>query len=103
MLRVVPRLALVAGLVWLGWSVGRAQTTAPDFELMIDAPSGASIRCVRGCALWAGSLAELASLLAPGEPPPNGISFSCAGGYVAEGQVPNDPCKARSIMGWVKR
>ena len=103
MLRMVRRLALVVALVWLGWSVGRAQTTAPDFELMIDAPSSVSIRCVRGCTLWAGSLAELALLLAPGEPPPNGLSFSCGGGYVIEGQVPKDPCKPRSIMGWVKR
>jgi len=96
MLRMVRRLAFVVALVWLGWSVGRAQTTAPDFELMIDAPPGVThIRCVRGCTLFK----EL--VLAPGEPQPR-LSFSCSGGNV-DSQVPNDRCKPFSINGWVKQ
>ena len=96
MLRMVRRTALVVALVGLGWSVGRAQTTTPDFELMIDAPSGATnIRCVRGCTL---STADLG--LAPGEPLPSGIVLFCGGGYVID---PSDRCRPRNIIGWLKR
>jgi hypothetical protein len=43
---------IVAALVALGWAAGRAQTTRGDFELRINAPSGAtSVECVRGCRL----------------------------------------------------
>ena len=97
MLRVARRLALVVALVWLGWSVGRAQTTAPDFELMIDAPPGVThVQCLRGCTLSPGLV------LAPGEPEPR-LSISCRGVDAIDGVALNDRCKRRSINGWVKR
>ena len=54
MVKHLVRLAVVLGLVALGWSAGRAQTTAPDFELaVIRYPGGADmqVECVRGCKL----------------------------------------------------
>lgn len=48
----VSQSAIAAALVLVGWAVGRAQPTAPDFELVINAPSGeTTIECVRGCDL----------------------------------------------------
>ena len=39
-------------LVLFGWVAGRSQTSTPDFEFIVDAPSGEThIECVRGCNL----------------------------------------------------
>ena len=49
--RIVQFVAVVA-LVFLGWAVGRAQTSAPAFELLVEAPTGeTTITCVKGCEL----------------------------------------------------
>jgi hypothetical protein len=55
MSRLAIRALLVAGLVGVGWVVGRAQSVSPDFELMVSAPKGdAQVTCLRGCTLtWA--------------------------------------------------
>jgi hypothetical protein len=48
LLQIVVALALFGA----GWVVARAQTPAPDFELVVDAPGGrTNITCVRGCKL----------------------------------------------------
>ncbi len=47
---VQPVIALI--LISIGWAVGKAQMSAPAFELLVDAPAGeTTIRCVRGCEL----------------------------------------------------
>ena len=52
MARMTLMAAVAFALVGLGWAVARAQTTGPDFELIVNAPSGdTSIQCVRGCTL----------------------------------------------------
>jgi hypothetical protein len=39
-------------LAFLGWTLGRAQTSAPAFEFVVDSPGGeTTIECVRGCEL----------------------------------------------------
>jgi hypothetical protein len=48
------RIAVVAAFVALGWSVGRAQATATDFELVVTKHEGGmdmQVQCVRGCNL----------------------------------------------------
>jgi hypothetical protein len=46
--RAAMQVALAATLVLIGWTVGRSQTVAPDFELIVDAPGGeTSIQCVK--------------------------------------------------------
>ena len=50
--RIAGQCAIALILVFAGWVVGRAQTTAPDFELAVDAPSGeTTLKCLRGCEL----------------------------------------------------
>jgi hypothetical protein len=52
MKRIAVRLGLAAGLLLLGWAAGQAQSAQPDFEIIVDAPQGATnVTCVRGCAL----------------------------------------------------
>jgi len=52
MVRNLIRIAVACALVGLGWAVARAQSEAPSFELLIDAPEGkTTIECVRGCEL----------------------------------------------------
>jgi hypothetical protein len=49
---MILRVVLAVGLVGLGWSLGRAQTNEPDFEIVVDAPVGATtVTCKRGCSL----------------------------------------------------
>ena len=46
----VLRVAVALGLVIVGWSVGKAQTTVADFEIAIDAPRGdLKLMCQKGC------------------------------------------------------
>ena len=50
MKRHALRIVVAAGLLALGWTVGRAQTSAPDFELVVNSPKGeVTVQCVRGC------------------------------------------------------
>ena len=52
MSRRTIRVAFAAGLIGLGWAAGRAQTSQPDFELVVNAPVGATtVECRRGCDL----------------------------------------------------
>ena len=52
MARITVYIALAVILIFFGWAVGRAQTSAPAFELLINAPGGeTSVKCVRGCEL----------------------------------------------------
>ena len=44
--------AAALGLFLFGWIAGRSQTSQPDFELTVDAPSGeTTVECVKGCEL----------------------------------------------------
>ncbi len=52
MARTTVYIALAVILIFFGWAVGRAQTSAPAFELVVDAPGGeTNIKCVKGCEL----------------------------------------------------
>lgn len=55
MARTALGITLAAALVMSGWIVGSAQTTQPDFELIVETQVGAqsetTIRCVKGCVL----------------------------------------------------
>ena len=51
MKRLLPRAAITAALLTLGWIAGMAQSRG-DFELRIDASPGTTVvECVRGCTL----------------------------------------------------
>ena len=52
MRRVFRPTIIGIALISLGWTIGRAQSRQPDFELRVDAPGGTTrIECVRGCEL----------------------------------------------------
>lgn len=89
MKRISVRLALAAGLLSLGWAAGRAQPAQPDFEIVVDAPRGAtSITCVRGC-----ELAWVERGLNPNSMPMSTFSYECSGVR----------CSSAKVGGWIKR
>ena len=52
MARSFLRVVMAGGLLATGWGAAQAQKSEPDFELLVDAPGGATtITCVRGCTL----------------------------------------------------
>jgi hypothetical protein len=52
MARTVAQIGLAVILIFIGWAAGRAQSSAPAFELVVDAPEGeTTVKCIRGCDL----------------------------------------------------
>ena len=52
MVKRLIRLTVAVVLLGIGWTVGRAQTAAPDFELVVyGAPGDTQIVCRSGCTL----------------------------------------------------
>ena len=50
MKRTFMRIVLATALIGAGWSVGKAQAVAADFEVVIDVPRGeVKLTCHRGC------------------------------------------------------
>ena len=88
------RLFLAVGLIGMGWTIGRAQPSLPDFELSIDAPDGeTNITCVRGCDLawiqrWVPGTAVGRSIT---------FTYACAGGGA------DQRCESGRVGGWLKR
>jgi hypothetical protein len=80
---------MVVAAMLTGWIVGHAQTTNPDFELLVNAPGGeTSIQCLRGCDL---------SWIERGLNPRSGVmtkfTFSCGA----------SECSSGRIGGWLRR
>jgi hypothetical protein len=81
--------ALVAfALMGTGWAVARAQTPNPDFELVVEAPAGATtITCVRGCRLmW------VERGVNPNSATMRSFDFSCQG---------VQRCSSAKVGGWI--
>jgi hypothetical protein len=52
MARTMIQIGLAVILIVAGWVAGRAQSPAPAFELLVDAPEGqTTIKCISGCEL----------------------------------------------------
>jgi len=50
--RMSLKVTVALALLGTGWVAAKAQSAAPTFELVVDAPGGpTSITCVRGCTL----------------------------------------------------
>lgn len=89
MARSASHLAFAAALLFLGWAVGRAQSTQPTFELIVDAPSGeTTVTCVRGC-----ELAWVERGVNPNAKPEKTFKYSCNG----------PRCSSSRIGGWLSR
>ena len=89
MARLCVRVAVVLGLLATGWMAAKAQNASPDFELIVEAPGGAtSIRCVRGC-----NLAWVERGINPDSRPVERFDFSCS--------APR--CSSSKVGGWIAR
>jgi hypothetical protein len=92
MTHTLKRVVTVAALVGLGWIVGQAQTTQPDFEIVVNAPAGqTTIQCVRGCDL---SFVERG--LNPQATATPKFTFSCSGPSATR-------CSSARVGGWIRR
>jgi hypothetical protein len=94
--RSISAFAFVIAALFVGWAIGRAQTTTPDFELVVTAPGGVAnggdrqtrIECVRGCDLrWIERGDNPNSSLTPI------FSFGCGA----------SECTSGRIGGWIRR
>jgi hypothetical protein len=92
MKKLVVRVAIALSLVGVGWSIGRAQQASPDFELIINAPVGATtVTCKRGCDLaWVERGVPSADARKPS------FDFRCGGGGV-------ERCSSATVGGWITR
>lgn len=82
--------AIATTLMGLGWAVGKAQTSQPDFELIVNAPVGETrVVCRRGCELlW------IERGLNPNAARETTFTFSCTSA--------TQRCSSSRIGGWIK-
>ena len=84
------RLVIACGLVALGWAAAKAQTDAPVFELIVDAPEGeTTIECARGC-----ELSWVERGINPNARPQPQFKYSCSGSHSGR-------CGSGHIGGWI--
>jgi hypothetical protein len=89
MTRACIRATVALALLGTGWVAAKAQTTAPDFEFVVDAPGGpTTVTCVRGC-----SLAWVERGVNPNSKPMSIFEFSCSGAR----------CSSAKIGGWITK
>jgi len=90
MTRKALAVAVALTLISFGYVMGKAQTSGPDFELIVDAPPGqTNIRCVRACKLmWV----ERGNSGVPQDH----FTYGCEGGGVQR-------CSSGKVGGWVDR
>lgn len=87
---IIVRTLVASALLGTGWAAAKAQVSEPNFELVVDAPAGATtITCVRGCRLmW----------IERGIPTNAGtmksFEFSCRGNLV-------ERCSSSKVGGWI--
>ena len=91
MKHVTVRIVVAIALIGTGWALARAQTTEPDFELVVYAPVGqTTVQCVRGCEMaWIER-----GVNSEARPMPT-FSFGCTN--------PAGRCSSYKIGGWIKR
>jgi hypothetical protein len=75
----------------------KAQTSEPDFEFVVNAPTGeTTVECVRGC-----ELAWVQRGLNPNSKPMPTFTFKCGSGAV--GGAAEARCSSFKVGGWIKR
>ncbi len=87
--RTTIQILLGVILTLLGWTLGRAQTSAPAFEIAVNAPGGkTTIECVKGC-----ELAWVERGLNPNSTPNKSFWYECS----------SSRCSSGRIGGWLKQ
>jgi hypothetical protein len=91
-MRRLQSVCLALLLFAFGWAAGQAQVAQPDFELVVEAPAGATtITCKRGCNLaWVERGVPQQASQTPE------FSFRCGGPNV-------ERCSSYAVGGWVVR
>jgi len=91
MVRAGVRIAMIAALLCIGWLTGKAQTSQPDFEIVVNASSTeTSIECVRGC-----ELSWVERGLNPNSGTMRTFRYACHGGI-------GPYCPTGKVGGWIK-
>ena len=91
MIRTSLRVAIAAALVGVGWTAAKAQSSEPNFEIVVNAPAGeTSIQCVRGCVL-----AFVERGLNPNQQPMPAFTFKCTG------SAADVRCSSHKVGGWI--
>ena len=92
MRRNLTLIALLVVGIGFGFAMGWAQTTEPDFELVVTAPAGETkVECRRGCGLvW------VERGVNPAAKPIPTFTFECSGAGV-------ERCSSSRIGGWVQK
>ena len=92
MARKMLTVLLAIVLFGMGWVAAKSQTPAPDFELVVDAPAGATtVTCARGCTLmW------VERGINPNGTPKPSFDFACSGGATQR-------CSSFKVGGWLTR
>lgn len=92
MRRITERVAIAALLIGFGWAVGTAQTAQPDFELVVNSPTGeTTVECQRGC-----KLAWVERGVNPVSRPMTTFTFSC-------NNAAQERCSSARIGGWTEQ
>jgi hypothetical protein len=90
MIRTSLLIAIAGALVGLGWTVAKAQSSQPNFEIVINAPEGeTTVQCVRGC-----NLAFVERGLNPNQTPTPTFTFNCR-------NAPDRRCSSMKVGGWI--
>ena len=90
MARTVAKIGLAAILIFIGWAAGRAQSSAPAFELHVDAPEGeTTVECIKGC-----ELSWVNRGLNPNAKTGPTFTYKCSGA---------GRCRSGRIGGWLTR
>jgi hypothetical protein len=83
MTRLCIKGTIALALFATGWVTAKAQSAAPTFELIVDAPGGpTSITCVRGC-----TLAWVERGVNPNAEPVSAFDYSCTAPRCSSGKV----------------
>ena len=87
---LILRSFMALALLGAGWVAAKAQTPEPNFELVLDAPAGATtITCLRGCRLkW------IERGINPNAAAMRSFDFSCRGAGV-------ERCSSAKVGGWI--
>jgi len=83
MARKISMVMVAFTLVAIGWFGAKAQSSPPDFELIVDAPSGeTTVECVRGCALvW------VERGINPNAVPQGKFTYGCGASRCSSGRI----------------
>ena len=98
MVSTALRIVMITALVGIGWMAAKAQNSEPDFEFIVNAPTGkTTIECVRGC-----ELAWVQKGLSPNSTPMPTFWFECGSGG-SGGSTTEPRCSSFKVGGWIKR